>query len=198
MSGPEVTASSRSICALFCCSLRAVGRQTYQTRLGYHSTQASQVRLLTFLLLHLPQVISTHEGHTLWGTLCLRHPYLQLEVLLSFTEGQLLWGGCGTRCWRLEGEQALRLGWCFSWGTHLGHPVYRAHSSSRVTTAHTWVALLSGGCTVGTAAKALYACFTLAGSSSGEGGWGNTASEAGAAVPVQPLPRPITVPSNRL
>lgn len=112
--------------------MRAVGSQTYQARLGHHSTQASpQARLLTLLLLHLPQVVSTHQGHTLWVTLCLRHPHLQLEVLLSFTEGQLLWGGCGTRCWRLEGEQALRLGWCFSWGTHLGHPLYSAYSSSR-------------------------------------------------------------------
>lgn len=32
---------------------------------------------------------------------------------------------------------------------------------------------------MGTAAKALYACFTLAGSSSGEGGWGKSHSEVG-------------------
>lgn len=137
MSGPEVTASSRSICALFCCSLRAMDRQMHQTKLGHHSTQAApQVRVLTFLLLHLPQVVSTHQGHTLWGTLCLRHPYLQLKVLLSFTEGQLLWGGCGTRCWRLEGEQALSLDWYLSRGTHFGYPLYRAHSGSRVHCTH--------------------------------------------------------------
>lgn len=103
----------------------------------------------------------------------MRHPYLQLEVLLSFTEGQLLWGGCGTRRWRLEGEQASDLTGISLGALTLGiHSI--EHTAAAGSTAHTWVALFSGGCTVGTAAKALYACFTLAGSSSGEGGCGNT------------------------
>lgn len=72
-------------------------------------------------------------------------------------------GGAGPQIWLLFLLGALAL---------VTHAI--EHTAAEGTTAHTWVALLSGGCTVGTAAKALYACFTLAGSSSGEGGWGNT------------------------
>lgn len=58
---------------------------------------------LTFLLLHLPQVVSTHQGHTLRRALSLGHAHLQLKVLLPLPEGQLLWGGCRSRCGGLGG-----------------------------------------------------------------------------------------------
>jgi hypothetical protein len=48
---------------------------------------------LTFLFLHLSQVISTHQGHTLGVALSLGQPHLQLKVLLPLPERQLLWGG---------------------------------------------------------------------------------------------------------
>jgi hypothetical protein len=53
--------------------------------------------------------------------------------------------GPGMEGWRKRG---LRLGWCSPWG----HPHW---APSPHSTQHTWAALSSGGCAVGTAAKAL-------------------------------------------
>lgn len=50
---------------------------------------------LTFFLLHLPQVVGSHQGHALRGALGLGHPHLQLKILLPLAEGQLLRGGGG-------------------------------------------------------------------------------------------------------
>lgn len=93
----EAAASSRSSCALLCCSFRA-GQGTL-VRLGPPGPHPGPVpratpgHPLTFLLLHLAQVISTHQGHALWGAFSLGHAHLKLKVLLSVTEGQLLRGG---------------------------------------------------------------------------------------------------------
>lgn len=64
--------------------------------------------LLTFLFLHLSQVIGTHQGNAFWGPLSRGHTNLQLEVLLPFTEGQLLRGGRGPWC---KGLRGMDTGW---------------------------------------------------------------------------------------
>lgn len=90
---PPPAASAPSSAAAFGLGVGGAGQARGQARPPPSEAQCP----LTFFLLHLPQVVSTHQGHTLGGALSLGRPHLQLEVLLPLSEGQLLRGGGGPR-----------------------------------------------------------------------------------------------------
>ena len=106
-------------------------------------------RLLTLLLLHLPQVVSAHQRHALRGALGLGHPNLQFKVLLPLAEGQLLRRGRGPEHGVL-GEarpQTRPLGCHTLAGARSGAP--------EGCPPPTWAGVSRGGCRPGTAANVL-------------------------------------------
>lgn len=127
-----------------------LGERRVRPRAGVPPPPATRRgRLLTLLLLHLPQVVGAHQRHALRGTLGLGHPHLQLEVFLPLAEGQLLRGGRGPRHGGL-GEalpETQPLGCHTFTGARSGAP--------EGCPPPTWAGVSRGGCRPGTAANVL-------------------------------------------